>query len=266
MTTNQETNQPKTKPVETTMSLNLEISQEKTNTAISPIDLQLIGNNMLVKGKEQFIKELAKSKALFVPFEKMAKKYPQLEAIKALTAFKIFCNEENKKDIRLHTISLMCQDDEIVCVLPDFNQTIIENFDLISMDISDKCAIVRIKNIPLVVNVLLSEDGLDAVLDNSQEEFKNSWLSEYKIYGNKLETIPKGKYTAILNGKQTENYNSPMANLTSTGGKEFNNIVCNQILSKILKDGKAHTVVIADTITTKSKSGQSFTKVELYED
>lgn len=259
---NNESNKPNIVAIET---------MEKTN--ISPIDLQLIGNNLIIKGKEAFLKELAKTKALFVPFEKMLNKYPQLEAIKALTAFKVFCNEDNKKDIRLHTLSLMSSDSKLICVLPDFNQTQIA-FDLISINLSEKSALVSIQDIPLIVNVLLSDDGLDMIsnIEGDDEliiEASNvdiSWLAEFKIYGNKLETVPKGKYTAKLNGLKTDSYNSPMANLTSTGGKEYKNVVTNQQLSRILKDGKAHTVVIADTVTTKSKSGQFFSKVELYED
>lgn len=259
---NNESNEPNNEAIE---------AMKKTN--IPPIDLQVIGNNLVIKGKEQFVKELAKIKALFVPFEKMLKKYPQLEVIKALTAFKIFSNEDNKKDIRIHTLSLMSSNSALICVLPDFNQSQIP-FDLISINLSDKSALVTIQDIPLIINVLLSDDGLDMVLNIEGDdeliiEASNvdiSWLAEFKIYGNRLESLPKGKYVAKLNGLKTESYNSPMANLVSTGGKEYNNIVCNQILSKILKDGKAHTVVIADTVTTKSKSGQTFSKVELYED
>lgn len=271
MTNNQESNQSKNK--EENMTLNFEAEPEKKLLATPPINLLIIGNKVLIQGKEKFVKELSKSKsALYILFEIMLKNYPVLEGIKSLTAFKVFASEFNKKDIRLYTISLMSQDSKLICVLPDINQTIVP-FDLISVNLSEKTALVNIEKIPLIINVLLSDDGLDMVSNIEGDDeliieasnVDHTWLSQFKIYGNKLESVAKGKYTAILNGLKTETHNTPMLDLTNSKGENFKNIIANKQLTMLLKDGKEHKIVIGDTITTKAKNGQSYTRVELYE-
>lgn len=235
------------------------------------IDLQMVGNNLVLSKKENLLKQLEKTKSIYLSFGMMSKAFPEVKPLSEYTVFRVF--EESKKVLRTYTITTLNKEGELVLRLPDFNRTTIEDdFEIISFLPKQKCTKVSFRNVELLVYSQLSDLGKDFVADLGKDFVENEeilsqeinveWFSEYKILGIKLVNLPKGKYRAKLNGLNTAEYNSQMCDLTDFSSKtEYKNVICNSALYKILQDGDIHTIVLGDTFTGKNR----YEQVEVHE-
>jgi hypothetical protein len=222
------------------------------------LNLVLIGDDLLTNKKETLTRELRRQKVLFIGFDKMLKKYSHLLPIKNLTAYKVFKGKYNNK-VRIETLSLQSLNKKLVCVLPDFNQTLID-FRLLKVNLTNQTATIKVEGIVLNIKILLSDYGLyylaeyprrnpeyrwEEDLEMLPDEIDIDWFEEFKITENNLEVIPKGNYQAQLNGLKTNCFSTPMVNLVhAESGIEYKNVMCNSMLKRILADNKKHNIVI----------------------
>ena len=246
------------------------------------IDLTVISNKlaMQLKGNEKAVTSLAK-KPIFYSVEKIQDNYPQTKEIdNNIVFFKLFVNPKNSKDVLVSSLFLVNSDAQFKCVLPDLNHTLIEVDDVLELDFQNNIATVIIQGVEFVVFTKPSQLGQEKfdyiyaenITDKDNElteilftgnEISVDLIDKPKEFFQKLDTIPKGDYDVILTGKITTEHKTPLANFEGANGV-FKNVMCNSLLSRILRDKKTHSIKIGDKITIKTKTGMQ-NKVEISE-
>lgn len=186
----------------------------------------------------------------YITFKEMVKKYPQVEPLSDLTAFKIF--ESKQKRIEVYTLTIKEYENKLVVILPDFQNSKIDA-DVLDFTPRLKQATVKIEGIEMIVSTSLNTDGLSFAMDKgdftvSGDEIDTTLFNNYTPNKYiKLATIPKGKYMARLIGTCTDELKTPLASfkpLKSDSELEIKNVTCNMFLMRLLADNQPHKIEI----------------------